>query len=100
MAYINGKEVLFSASFGAGSAAIDIELSKENGVTTLSITDANGTQTVEIKDGADGKTPEKGTDYFTEEDKAEIVADVKSSAETWSFTLEDGSTITKKVVLG
>lgn len=26
--------------------------------------------------GADGKTPERGTDYWTEADKAEIVSDV------------------------
>lgn len=30
-------------------------------------------------DGVDGYTPVKGVDYFTEEDKAEIVEDVKSS---------------------
>ena len=28
------------------------------------------------KDGQDGKTPVKGTDYFTEADKAEIVSAV------------------------
>lgn len=29
--------------------------------------------------GVEGKTPVKGTDYFTEEDKAEMVSDVKNS---------------------
>lgn len=29
--------------------------------------------------GADGRTPVKGTDYFTEDDKAELVEDVKNS---------------------
>ena len=49
--------------------------------------------------GADGKTPVKGTDYFTEADKAEMVATVKAalSFETWTFTLEDGTTVTKDV---
>ncbi len=31
------------------------------------------------KDGADGYTPVKGTDYWTEADKAEMVADVIST---------------------
>lgn len=55
----------------------------------ITITDTNGTKTVDVRngkngytpvkgkdyfDGKDGKTPEKGTDYFTEADKAEMVA--------------------------
>ena len=35
-----------------------------------------GAQGIAGKDGADGYTPVKGTDYFTEADKAEMVADV------------------------
>lgn len=51
--------------------------------------------------GADGKTPVKGTDYFTEADKTEMVNKVKSAltSETWTFKLKDGSTVTKKVVI-
>lgn len=51
--------------------------------------------------GKDGYTPVKGKDYFTAEDVAEIVAAVKASLtlETWTFTLEDGSTVTKKVLV-
>lgn len=33
------------------------------------------------KDGADGYTPVKGTDYWTDEDKAEIVAEVAESVD-------------------
>lgn len=33
--------------------------------------------------GADGKAPIKGTDYFTESDKAELVNDVIASLPTW-----------------
>ena len=33
--------------------------------------------------GADGKTPVKGTDYWTESDKAEIVNDVLAALPTW-----------------
>lgn len=62
--------------------------------------------------GADGHTPVKGEDYFTEEDKTEIVSDVlaampeqepteadKAVTEEWVFTLEDGTTVTKKVLV-
>lgn len=34
--------------------------------------------------GADGKTPVKGTDYWTEADKAEIVADTLSALPKWT----------------
>ena len=52
--------------------------------------------------GADGYTPVKGTDYFTDEDKAELVAAVKASltTESWTFTLEDGTSVTKAVYVG
>lgn len=51
--------------------------------------------------GADGKTPEKGTDYFTDADKQEMVEAVKAAMtyEEWTFTLEDDSTVTRKVVV-
>lgn len=55
--------------------------------TTLSITSASGTSSADLKGdkgdkgdtgatGPAGKTPVKGTDYFTEADKAELVASV------------------------
>lgn len=44
-----------------------VEIDKKNGVTTLTITDVEGTKTVDIKDGADGVQGEKG-DAFTYED--------------------------------
>lgn len=34
--------------------------------------------------GADGKTPVKGTDYWTESDKAEIVADTLAALPKWT----------------
>lgn len=43
----------------------------------IKITDANGTTTATVKhgkNGADGHTPVKGVDYFTEEDKEEMAA--------------------------
>ena len=49
----------------------------------------------------DGYTPIKGLDYFTEADKLEFLASVMDSlaAETWVFTLEDGSTVEKQVLV-
>ena len=51
--------------------------------------------------GVAGDTPVRGVDYFTEADKTEMVQAVKESlsSETWTFTLEDGSTVEKKVLL-
>lgn len=44
--------------------------------------------------GADGKTPVKGTDYFTAADKAEMVEEVKASMDGipsyWQTALDDG----------
>lgn len=52
--------------------------------------------------GSAGTTPVKGTDYWTAEDKAEMVSEVTAalSSEVWTFELEDGTTVTKAVLLG
>lgn len=52
-------------------------------------------------DGKDGKTPVKGEDYFTEADKLEMIQEMKKAipTEEWTFTLDDDSTVTKKVVV-
>lgn len=81
--------------------------------TTLTITSASGTSSADLKgepgqpgangadgkDGQDGYSPVKGKDYFTEADKAEMVAAVRSQlvAEQWTFTLTDDTTVTKDV---
>lgn len=51
--------------------------------------------------GAAGTTPVKGTDYFTDADKAEIINAVKDAlnSETWVFTLSGGTTVQKEVLL-
>lgn len=63
------KEKLKNDGFYPVISVSDIE-----GGHRITITDTNGTKTVDVRDGKDGKTPEKGTDYFTEADKAEMVA--------------------------
>ena len=53
------------------------------------------------QDGKDGNTPQKGVDYYTESDKQELIAELQDQQtfETWAFTLEDGTTVEKKVVI-
>jgi hypothetical protein len=40
----------------------------------VTITDVNGNHAFDVMNGANGKTPQKGVDYWTETDKAEIKA--------------------------
>ena len=81
--------------------------------TVLTITSESGTSSADLKGdkgdkgdtgakGADGKTPVKGTDYYTAADISEMASLVKASlsTENWTFTLEDGSTVTKAVYVG
>lgn len=72
--------------------------------TVLTVTSASGTSSADLKGtkGDSGKTPVMGTDYFTAADKAEMVTQVKNSltSETWTFELENGSTVSKVVLLG
>ena len=57
--------------------------------TTLSITSASGTSSADLqgapgtpgKNGKDGYTPVRGVDYWTAEDKAEIIAEAASGGE-------------------
>lgn len=48
---------------GKDGVSPTVTVSKSGKVTTLTITDKEGTKTATISDGADGKTPVKGTDY-------------------------------------
>ena len=68
----------------------------------VSPTDSPASWQLLASKGAAGTTPVKGTDYYTDADKTEMVALVKAAltSETWTFTLSDGSTVTRKVVLG
>lgn len=45
----------------------------------ITITDKDGTTTATVKNGADGYTPVRGTDYWTAADKAEIKAYVEDA---------------------
>lgn len=63
-----------SSTAGKDGISPTVTVSKSGKVTTVKITDKDGTKTATINDGADGKTPVRGTDYWTEADKAEIKA--------------------------
>lgn len=57
--------------------------------TTLTVTSASGTSSANLKGekgdtGADGRTPVKGTDYYTAADKAEMVTMVLAALPTWT----------------
>ena len=49
---------------GADGVSPTVAVSKRGKVTTLTITDAEGTKTATVNDGEDGYTPVKGVDYF------------------------------------
>lgn len=60
----------FDGKDGADGVSPSVTVSKSGKVTTIKITDASGTKTATVNDGADGKdgadgyTPVKGKDYF------------------------------------
>ena len=73
---------------GADGFSPTIEVTDTETGVLLTITDSTGTKTATINDGAqgpqgvpgaDGHTPVKGVDYFTESDKQEIIDAVKNS---------------------
>ena len=72
---------------------LNIEATKIGDTTTITITKKDGTtESVEIndgvdgQDGADGYTPQKGVDYFTEQDIEEIEGDILNEVYTKSET--------------
>lgn len=95
----SGEDGGFYVPSVSGSGVLSWEATKEDmpSVASANIKGPQGEK------GADGKTPVKGTDYFTAADIADMVSQVKSSlgytSETWTFKMADGSTITKKVAL-
>ena len=77
-----------------------VAVSKSGKVTTISITDKNGTKTATVNDGADGYTPVKDKDYFDGKNGTSVT--VKSVSESTAdggsnvVTFSDGKTVTIK----
>lgn len=67
---------------GGGSGfSPTIEVTSITGGHRITITDVNGTKSVDVMDGY---TPQKNVDYFTEADKQELVNNVLSALPTWT----------------
>lgn len=69
---------------------IDIDAEKVNTTTTVTLTDRNGqTKTVNIYDGEqgpagqDGYTPQRGIDYWTNQDQQAIESDINNDLKTY-----------------
>ena len=72
----NPSSVNIKGPAGADGYTPTVSVTPTSTGATITVRDQKSVQTTQIKNGADGKTPEKGTDYFTAEDKAELVSDV------------------------
>ena len=78
-----------------------VELTDTETGVTLTITDINGAKTATIKNGIqgpqglpgqngqDGHTPVKGVDYFTEEDKQEIITETASAIDVSAYQTKE-----------
>lgn len=106
-AYVGVYASIRGAAGKDGTGIASIARTSGNGAAgttdtyTITYTD-DTTSTYDVYNGKDGEKGDKGDPYtLTDADKSSIAASVKNSlnAETWTFTLEDGTTVTKKVVL-
>lgn len=68
---------------GADGVSPVVTVTAIDGGHRVTITDKNGAKQFDVMDGEDGKTPVKGTDYFTGADKAEMVNAVIAALPTW-----------------
>ena len=64
-----------------GTGAV-ISITDKNGTTTATVT--NGKDGKDGADGQDGYTPQKGTDYWTDTDKTDMLNDVLAALPTWN----------------
>lgn len=114
-AYMDKSQSIRGSSGAAGAAGTSVtvtnvsESTADGGSNVVTFSDGN---TVTIKNGSKGSTGDKGDKgdkgdtgpayTLTSSDKSSIAAAVKASltTENWTFTLEDGSTVTKAVYVG
>lgn len=91
---------------GADGTSVTVESVSESTADGGSnvVTFSDGT-TLTVKNGSQGSAGADGKDgedyVLTDDDKAEIASQVAAllTTETWTFTLEDGSSVTKAVLL-
>ncbi len=91
VSYTNAALPNISTAGGALDKLVPNSHTHANKDTLDKLSDSNGKLQYNGSDvglkgdkGADGKTPVKGTDYWTETDKAEIVADTLAALPTWT----------------
>lgn len=76
---------------GADGFSPIANVTQTEGGVTITITDKDGTTAATVtngKDGADGCTPVKGVDYYTEEDKQELVVAVLAALPVYNGEVE------------
>lgn len=68
--------------------------------SVLTVTSASGTSSADLKGpkGDDGKTPVKGTDYFTEAEKTEIANAAAAAVPISDYVPKSGTTMTGALV--
>lgn len=72
-----------------------------DGVPTMEILGSVGDETVRVLGVYSDSAPVRGVDYWTEADQSAIISAVKAALdrETWTFTLADGTTVTREVAI-
>ena len=90
--YVGDQKIQGIKVNSSGETETEIEVSVtqiENGVS-ISVTDKNGTEIAYVYNGTKGDpgtagtTPVRGTDYWTDNDKTEVVNDVLAALPTWT----------------
>lgn len=80
---------------GTDGISPTVEVSKANGVTTVTITDADGTKTASVNDGT---TPTKGVDYWTAEDRLAMKLELASEIVTQESGQSESLVMSQKAV--
>lgn len=89
--------VEFDSGSGSGQDGFSpiVDVTTINGGHRVTITDKQGTESFDVMDG---ETPEKGVDYWTAEDKAEIAEQTQAQIDASTYTKSQTETlITEKV---
>ncbi len=75
------QSVFFWEELGAGAnqGAFDVSISKAGRYSTLSFSIGDKVKSVVIEDGINGYSPQKGVDYFTEEDVEKISSSIEEN---------------------
>lgn len=79
-----------AGSDGKNGVSPTVYVTEDTDGQVITITDINGSTVVHVKNGRDGTdgnhgtTPQRGTDYWTLEDRAQIINDVLNALPVWT----------------